>query len=228
MWVAHFAPALILKRFAPSTPITLLALAGVLPDFLFFINVLLGLEEIKYRPHEGCFPYECNYPFTHSLLGEAVLGTGFGLIAMTLLELPISSFIAIFLAAVSHWPLDVLVHRKDVSLAPGDHPTLFGLSLFDSSVAVFVIDLAMILAALYFHALTTRSLNPGKSQKVYLIWVLVFTAVQANFSFMSAPTENARFVHAPIFAGQLLSLSIGMKYFDKWTKPKTGPIKKDL
>ncbi|KAK6519922.1 hypothetical protein TWF506_000216 [Arthrobotrys conoides] len=44
MWVAHFAPSLLLACFAPSTPLWALAFAGTLPDFLFFaLNIAAAL-----------------------------------------------------------------------------------------------------------------------------------------------------------------------------------------
>jgi len=78
MWIAHFAPGLVAKPFAPGIPLWLLALAGALPDAAFFVLSLLGLESFsvdKGLMNRGCFPYATNYPFSHSLLGMAVLGT---------------------------------------------------------------------------------------------------------------------------------------------------------
>lgn len=53
-------------------------------------------------------------------------------------------------------------------------------------------------------------ISPGKLFGL-VAW---FAAMQANFTFMEAPTKNARFVHAPIFAAQL----IGVCYALDWVE----------
>lgn len=72
MWIAHFGPALIAKQFAPQADAGLLALAGALPDALFFVFAVLGIETIKYSDKSekrgyvnftggkgsSCFPYD--------------------------------------------------------------------------------------------------------------------------------------------------------------------------
>lgn len=82
MWIAHYASGLIAKPFAPDVPLSLLALAGALPDAFFFVLSLLGFESFsissKVIRKGGCFPYSADYPFSHSLLGMGVVGTRFG------------------------------------------------------------------------------------------------------------------------------------------------------
>jgi len=83
MWIAHFGPALVAKRFAPQVDPFLLALAGSLPDALFFVLAILGVEEIKYSDKSekkgyvnffggrgsSCFPYVS--PSRICLIGDA-------------------------------------------------------------------------------------------------------------------------------------------------------------
>ncbi|KAJ7788667.1 hypothetical protein B0H14DRAFT_3576166 [Mycena olivaceomarginata] len=76
MWIAHFAPALALKPFFPNLPMWTLAMAGSLPDAIFFVNAMLGIEEFRYSPTlnlRGCFPYANDYPYSHSLVGEVIM-----------------------------------------------------------------------------------------------------------------------------------------------------------
>jgi hypothetical protein len=78
MWVAHFAPGLVAKIFAPYVPLSLLCLAGAAPDALFLILNFLGVESFRLDKSivgkGGCFPYANDYPYSHSLVGIAVLG----------------------------------------------------------------------------------------------------------------------------------------------------------
>jgi hypothetical protein len=69
---------LVAKPFAPNVPLSVLALAGASPDALFFVLNLLGVESFevksKFIRKGGCFPYEADYPWSHSLDGMAVVG----------------------------------------------------------------------------------------------------------------------------------------------------------
>lgn len=77
MWVAHYAAPLAIKPFAPEVPLSLLCLAGALPDALFFILNFLGIESFSVDQtlaKRGCFPYATDYPYSHSLAGMGVVG----------------------------------------------------------------------------------------------------------------------------------------------------------
>jgi hypothetical protein len=76
MWTSHFAPAFFIKPFTKDTPLWVLAIAGSLADLTWLALVMLNIEKANYTPdkHVGCFPYDSEAPFSHSLLGEIVLG----------------------------------------------------------------------------------------------------------------------------------------------------------
>lgn len=81
MWIGHYAASLALKPFAPGVPLSLLSLAGALPDASFFILNFLGIESFSVYPTYakcGCFLYSTNNPDSHSLVGMGVMG-GFSL-----------------------------------------------------------------------------------------------------------------------------------------------------
>ena len=65
------------KPFAPVVPLSVLTLAGALPDVVFFILQFFGVETFNFDPtlqRRGCFPYSNEYPYSHSLLGMVVAG----------------------------------------------------------------------------------------------------------------------------------------------------------
>ena len=79
MYEPNRAPLLGLaaKPFAPVVPLSVLTLAGALPDVVFFILQFFGVETFNFDPtlqRRGCFPYSNEYPYSHSLLGMVVAG----------------------------------------------------------------------------------------------------------------------------------------------------------
>jgi membrane-bound metal-dependent hydrolase YbcI (DUF457 family) len=112
MYAGHFASALVLKTIKPETPTWALVAGCGLLDLLFGVLVAFGIE--------GAMPdyqnsHRLNIPWSHSLLMAMVLGTAFaalfhrrGRVVMVVL----------FTAVISHWVLDVLIHRPDMQLWP--------------------------------------------------------------------------------------------------------------
>lgn len=140
MWIAHFAPALALKPFFPNLPMWALAMAGSLPDAIFFVNAMLGIEEFRYSPTlnlRGCFPYANDYPYSHSLVGEVIMGlllsgsqfftahgtnnvaAGFAALytaffTKTWSTVPMTDFLALFFVTSTHYILDATTHRPGI------------------------------------------------------------------------------------------------------------------
>ena len=68
---------LVAKPFAPIVPLSVLALAGALPDVVFFLLQFFGIETFSLDGSlisRGCFPYSNDYPYSHSLLGMVISG----------------------------------------------------------------------------------------------------------------------------------------------------------
>lgn len=251
-WIAHFAPSLVLSRLAPKTPLSLLAFAGAIPDFLFFVFTIIGqplrlfirdsltcakgLESAKFSdkfddpsyksptggPGSHCFPYDCDNPYTHSFTGEVTIGILFAAAATVFYRLPIISFVTLFLATLTHYPLDLMVHRHDVALTTSEpvHQR-HGFPLFDYPIILFLVDLALFIGPLWFHL---RTANPGTDQaqrktavKAYAVAALAAILVEANFAFMGAPTQQVRLVHAPIFSAEILGISWAMGKMEEHT-----------
>jgi len=55
---------------------------------------------------------------------------------------------------VSHWVLDVIVHRPDLPLAPGSE-TRIGFWLWNSIPATIAVELALYAAGIYVHLRST-------------------------------------------------------------------------
>ncbi|CAG7854589.1 SubName: Full=Uncharacterized protein {ECO:0000313/EMBL:CCA76130.1} [Serendipita indica DSM 11827] len=206
MWIAHYASGLIAKPFAPDVPLSLLALAGALPDAFFFVLNLGGLESFsissKVLRKGGCFPYNADYPFSHSLLGMgydfvtsrniitgSILAFGY---SATKKKASVQDMLAIVMCSLSHFLLEVPTHRHDTKITPTDNIEL-GAGLFDYPSATLAVELAIFFGGLW----------EGQRWRLYALSIFMI-AQQIHFCYGSAPTSETRFVHAPMFLFNIL------------------------
>ncbi|EJF67143.1 hypothetical protein DICSQDRAFT_47628 [Dichomitus squalens LYAD-421 SS1] len=212
MWIAHYASGLAAKPFASVVPLSVLTLAGALPDVVFFILQFSGIETFNLDPslqRRGCFPYSNEYPYSHSLLGMTVAGVILAVLYKRSTNAPVTwkDQAAIVAASASHFLLEWPSHRSDVKITPGDD-TALGAGLFDHPTATFFTEIAIFLAGLWVYAtFSPPSTKAGYKRSPNRLWgiVLFLIGAQAHFSFGSAPTTETRWVHAPLFLGQVLA-----------------------
>ena len=133
MFIGHYALGLASKRIAPSVSLGALFLACQFADLLWPMLVLAGVESFTIRPGiTAVTPLDFEYyPFSHSLLTLCVWGVLLGLIYRTVTGSSWRAAIVLCALVVSHWVLDVVVHRPDMPLAPGLSYHL-GLGLWNS------------------------------------------------------------------------------------------------
>lgn len=137
MFLGHFGAALALKRLEPKLSLGTLFVAAQLTDLLWGAFLLTGWEEVRIDPgYTAVTPLQfIHYPITHSLVGTLA----WALVAAAVYyswptrdtshHWQASAIVA--LAVFSHFPLDVLVHVPDLTLA-GDGTRLFGLGLWQN------------------------------------------------------------------------------------------------
>src|SRR2546426_385612 len=131
-------------------------------DVLFVPLYIVGIERIEPAPGTGGTGYGEGViyaDYTHSLVGALALGLLFGLIA----AVPWGRRTGAVLGAVvfSHWVLDLLVHRGDMAILPGnlgDLPRLgFGLWQIPLAAAAAELAFVAIRAVLYGRAAARRA-----------------------------------------------------------------------
>ncbi|KAK6340032.1 hypothetical protein TWF730_001809 [Orbilia blumenaviensis] len=174
MWVAHFAPSLLLTRFAPSTPLWALAFAGALPDFLFFALNIAGLEsghdhsapptvtffgQTLKGSSTDCLPYPSSYPYTHSTIGQLSIALLFAVTITLAYRLPLTSLATLLLATLSHLPLDIAISRDESAIVGGEYTKPIwkrdaSVPLLDYPWGTFTSDLGIFVFAILFHART--------------------------------------------------------------------------
>jgi len=158
----HFGLAAAVKAKEPQVPLWSLMLATAWLDVLFVPLYIAGIERIEPAPGTGGTGYGEGViyaDYTHSLVGALALGLLFGLIA----AVPWGRRTGVVLGAVvfSHWVLDLLVHRGDMPILPGnlgDLPRLgFGLWQIPLASAAAELALVAIGTVLYGRAAARRA-----------------------------------------------------------------------
>lgn len=156
MFIGHFATAYAAKRLAPRVSLGALVAAAQLPDLLWPLLLLAGVERATIAPGDTAFtPLRFDsYPVSHSLLAVAAWGAAFGAVHLWRKRRPLDAAVLAALA-VGHWVLDFVSHRPDMPLWPGG-PRL-GLGLWNSVPATIAVELAMLGAGLWMAGSATRA-----------------------------------------------------------------------
>jgi hypothetical protein len=158
MFLGHYGLALGAKRLAPQTSLGTLILAAQLADQIWPILLLAGVERVRVVPGlTAVTPLDFEaYPFTHSLLTGTLGGAMAGILYFLLRRYARGAWVVGTLV-VSHWMLDLVVHRPDLPVWPGG-PRV-GLGLWESVPLTLVAEGAVLGIGLYFYLRTTVAID---------------------------------------------------------------------
>jgi len=165
----------------------------------------------------GVFQYHNDYPFSHSLLGTAILGFGLALGYSLMYKKTVKDAAVIFCVALSHWFLELPGHRKDVSVLPATPPFL-GAGLFDSITITFFLEALCAFPAYYLYLQNTRpkaAFSRGESDKWVWINGLHMLAQHLFFCFGNIPSNDTKFVHPIGYIGFILAMMWTANQVDK-------------
>jgi hypothetical protein len=159
MFIGHFATGMLSKKADTTISLALLFVAVQFLDLIWPIFVLLGIETVaieagitKLTPLDFTF-----YPYSHSLMMAPVWGILFGLIYYSFTK---KTKQALLLGAlvVSHWFLDLIVHRPDLPLTPF-HDMKFGLGLWNYPLIEILIEFSFFFVGVYVYYTSKAALN---------------------------------------------------------------------
>ncbi|HQU59666.1 MAG: metal-dependent hydrolase [Phaeodactylibacter sp.] len=159
MFIGHFAVGMGAKAAAPRVSLGSLFLAAQFVDLLWPTLLLFGVERVKIVPGiTTVTPLDFeHYPITHSLLMAAVWGLLFTLVYW-LFQKNKRGAIVLGLCVVSHWFLDLLVHRPDLPLIPGG-ATRLGIGLWNSLPATLIAEGLLFVIGIWLYLRTTTAKN---------------------------------------------------------------------
>jgi len=208
MFIGHFGVAFGAKRAARRVSLGTLFLAAQFIDLLWPIFLLVGLERVRIAPgitRVTPLDFE-HYPISHSLL--AVLGWAVLLgCAHFLLRRERRAALIVAALVLSHWLLDLLVHRPDLPLAPGVN-TLVGFGAWYSMPVTLLLEVPLFLAGVWLYARVTIA-KDGRGR--WALWALVaFLLVIHAANLFGPPPPD---VTAIAWAGQLQWLLVIWAYW---------------
>jgi hypothetical protein len=177
MIAGHFGFAAIVKSRERRVPLWALMLATVWLDIVFIPLFMAGIETLKPVPglHGGYGENIIYADYTHSLIGALILSAVFGL----MFGVRWGKRCAIVLAFVSfsHWLLDLIVHRHDMPLLPGNAGNLprlgFGLWQFRTASIMAELLLVILGALLYWMAASTVTAEAHRGRTRAIISALL-------------------------------------------------------
>lgn len=190
MLAGHYAAAFAGKGAEPTVPLWLLFVAAQLVDILWAVLVLLGLERASLDYSLPSNPLVAEYmPYTHSLLGTAVIATLAGLAVMRWRGSRRAAII-VALVVLSHWFFDLPMHRPDLTLA-GFEPKL-GLQLWNHPVLAHSLELGVLV--LSYFLLATRGGWAANANRAVVRLLGVLVAVQLYAIFAPPPPTVTQMV----------------------------------
>ena len=156
MLAGHFGLGAMVKAREPQVPLWSLMLATSLLDVVFLGLYAAGVEGFSSATGGGVGYGELliSAPYSHSLVGA---------LAISLVALVVAAIawgrrngLVIGFMVFSHWVLDLLVHRPDLPVMPGNagNLPLLGLGLWMVPWLSAFVELCLVLAGayLYYHA----------------------------------------------------------------------------
>jgi hypothetical protein len=191
MFVGHYSASFLGKAAAPRVPLWIFVLAAQLVDVAWAIFILTGIERFHLDPTLPSNPLVLDHmPYTHSLVATlawataaaiAVIAAGYG-----------STRAAFAVAAVvtSHWLLDVLVHRPDMTITGGD-PKL-GLGLWNQPTLAFALEVLFLAGAAAIYTTTARP--DEKTRRAVFRGVLILIALQTATTYGPIPPSPTALV----------------------------------
>jgi hypothetical protein len=163
----HFGFAAIVKSRERSAPLWALMLATVWLDVVFTPFFLAHRETVQ-PIHAGYGGLIIHADYTHSIVGMLALSAALG--AMFLPRLGRRVAVVIALVSASHWVLDLVVHRADMPVLPGNFGNLpyLGLGLWNHPRAAACVELVLVAAGaiMYWRAAMEVSARAGRNGRL--------------------------------------------------------------
>src|SRR6266446_4987290 len=145
MFVGHYGVSFAAKKAEPGIPLWVLFIAVQLLDVLWAPFVLLGIEKVRIVPGiTASNPLDLYYmPYTHSLVAALIWSAGaFALYRLVMPRGGAPAALVVAAAVLSHWVLDLVVHRPDLPLY--DDSAKVGLGLWNHPAPALGLEAALL------------------------------------------------------------------------------------
>ena len=187
MLIGHYCASFALRSVNNSVPLWALFIAVQFTDVIWVTLILLGVEKVRVDPALASVPLDLYYmPYSHSLAAVLVLCSVVYFLYRLLVPPRGVSGPALIVASaiISHWALDLFVHRPDLPVY--DNTMKVGLGLWNYPTAGFILEVALLLVSLLLYL---RSSIEASARRRYgfIIFALVLICVQAGLVYGPVP-----------------------------------------
>jgi hypothetical protein len=211
MNIGHYGVGLALKKVDRNISLGLLFFFSQFVDILWGVLVLLGIERAEIIPGiTAANPIDyVYYPFSHSLVASLLWAGAFYFIFRILpskagaQKKKIALVIAI--TVLSHFFLDLLIHRPDLPLSVVDSPKI-GLGLWNNILLSYVVEGLILLGGLWIYMRTTTGEKFGGKYGMLIFAAFLFLTNLMNL-FSALPPDSQRLA---TFSLSTYALSIGL------------------
>jgi len=197
LFIGHYGVGFGAKAAAPQTSLGTLFLASLLADLLWPSLLLVGVERVRIVPGiTEVTPLDFEfYPISHSLaaiVGWAVL---FALVYQALKRYRRGTLV-LGLVVVSHWLLDMIVHRPDLPLVPGCSVKV-GFDLWASLPGTVIVEMGIFVVGVVLYLRKTAAKDAVGKWALWALTVFLLAIYLSNL--FGPPPPN---VTALAWAGQ--------------------------
>lgn len=157
MFLGHFGVALAAKRMDPRLSLPTCFAAAQLPDLIWPVLVLAGVEKVTIAPGDTVItPLRFDsYPISHSLLMVTVWAAVYGGLHFARKRRARAAFVLAGLV-LSHWVLDFVSHRPDMPIYPGSARRV-GLGLWNSVPGTLAAEALLFVGGIVLMLSVTRA-----------------------------------------------------------------------
>ena len=188
MFIGHFGAGFAGKKFDKSPSLGTYFMAAQFVDLLWPLFLLLGIERVKIESgNTAVTPLDfVYYPFSHSLIGVIFWALLFGLVYF-LFKKNIKVAFVLGLIVISHWFLDLIVHRPDLPIIFGVDLKV-GFGLWNSLIGTVIVEGLIFIGGFFIYLKSTKAKN--KTGK-YALWGLVIFLVAIYISNLFGPPPDS-------------------------------------
>ena len=143
MFVGHYGRSFAIRAVRPEIPLWVLFVAAQLVDIAWTLLVLAGIEKLRVVPgFTAANPLDLYYmPYTHSLVAAVLWALAAAIVCRWVFRWRgwvVAAWVGV--AVLSHWVLDLLVHRPDLPLYGNSAKVGLGLwNFLGISLAAFML-----------------------------------------------------------------------------------------
>jgi hypothetical protein len=159
----HYGLAAAAKAVDRRASVWALMVATMWLDLVFAPLFLLGIETVDTPPGGGYGTAVIHADYTHSLLGALILSALLGGFVAWRWDRRLG--ILLGAVAFSHWVLDLIVHRGDMPILPGNAGglRLLGFGLWRVPAVSIPLEALLLLGGVYLYWRAARSTEPRTS-----------------------------------------------------------------